>query len=347
MPAVSDQEASRFDDCHFRNGKELNNKMALAAKQLADFISWLRKSPIWLDDGILKLYLHCLEKASHNHYDWRGLHLQPGDLPLSEVNTAQALNWSRDKLRKRIRLLEATGFVSLNTTPGVGTVLHIAGWPQNDASDATDCIKTRPVWPDYDASDSTDCIKTRPVWPDYDTSDSADCIKTRPVWPENDTNPQSPICHECQQNHTGSCESGSLIIQEQSSDQTGRTQTCLDDIQYPYNKNNIQYKLNILPGYSTQNEPIGFTDIWFAYPQHRRTHRGEAASLVDKALNEGVTIGSILGALEEDKQSMDWQIDDGQYIPGIVKWLQRESWRSYLPESRLDMEETDEMWVTR
>ena len=347
MPDVSDQEASRFDDCHFRNGKELNNKMALAAKQLADFISWLRKSPIWLDDGILKLYLHYLEKASHNHYDWRGLHLQPGDLPLSEVNTAQALNWSRDKLRKRIRLLEATGLVSLNTTPGVGTVLHISGWPQNDASDATDCIKTRPVWPQNDASDSTDCIKTRPVWPDYDTSDSADCIKTRPVWPENDTNPQSPICHECQQNHTGSCESGPLVIQEQRSDQTGRTQTCLDDIQYPYNKNNIQYKLNILPGYSTHNEPIGFTDIWFAYPQHRRTHRSEAASLVDEALKEGATIGSILGALEEDKQSMDGQINDGQYIPGIVKWLQRESWRSYLSESRLDMEEADEMWVTR
>ncbi len=303
--------------------------MALTTKELANFISRLRKSPIWLDDGILKLYLHCLEKASHNHYDWRGLHLQPGDLPLSEFNTAKALNWSRDKLRKRIRLLEATGLVSLNTTPGVGTVLHITGWPQNDTGDAKGGVKTSLLWPEHDASDSTGGFKTSPLWP------------------ENHTNPQITICRECQQNHTGSCESGPLIIQEQPSDKTGRTQTCLDGIQYPYNKNNIQYRTNILTGYSMENEPVGFTNIWFAYPQHRRSHRGEAARLVDKALNEGATIGSILGALEEDKQSMDWQIDDGQYVPGIVKWLERESWREYLPDDQTDDDNEDKPWVTQ
>ena len=249
--------------------------MTLTTKQLADFISWLRKSPIWLDDGILKLYLHCLEKASHNHYDWRGLHLQPGDLPLSEVNTAQALNWSRDKLRKRIRLLEATGFVSLNTTPGVGTVLHIAGWPQNDTGDATDSNKTKQVLSQNDTDDATGGYKTKLALLQNDTddatgsnkmkqallqndagdatgsnkmkqallqndtgsstdsykmkqalsqndTDSTDDSKMKPALLQNDTNPQTPICHDCQQNHTGSCESGPLITQEQPSDQTGR-----------------------------------------------------------------------------------------------------------------------------
>ena len=216
--------------------------MALTPKQLVDFISWLRKSPLWADDGILKLYLHCLEKASHNHYDWRGLHLQPGDLPLSEVNTAQALNWSRDKLRRRIRLLEATGLVSLNTTPGVGTVLHMVGWHQNDASDTTGEFRMRPVWPHFDAN-STDESKMGPGWlhnstgealfgesktePErsyYDDDHSKmsplrsyyddDHSKIGPVRPHHDVTPQTPIGHDCQQNHTGSCESGPLIIQK-------------------------------------------------------------------------------------------------------------------------------------
>lgn len=68
---------------------------------------------------------------------------------------------------------------------------------------------------------------------------------------------------------------------------------------------------------------------------------------MEKALSEGATIGSILAALEEAKQSMDWQNNDGQYIPGIVKWLQREAWRRYLPEDQPDDDEGDKPWVSR
>ena len=72
----------------------------------ADAIRQLMKSPVWADDGAVKLYLYCLAMASHNQYCWRGLQLQPGDMPLSERKTAKALCWSRDKLRRRMRMLE-------------------------------------------------------------------------------------------------------------------------------------------------------------------------------------------------------------------------------------------------
>lgn len=49
----------------------------------ADANRQLMKSPVWADDGAVKLYLYCLAMASHNQYCWRGLQLQPGDMPLS------------------------------------------------------------------------------------------------------------------------------------------------------------------------------------------------------------------------------------------------------------------------
>ena len=95
----------------------------------ADAIRQLMKSPVWADDGAVKLYLYCLAMASHNQYCWRGLQLQPGDMPLSERKTAKALCWSRDKLRRRMRMMEAQGMVTIRSIPNVGTMLHVVNWP--------------------------------------------------------------------------------------------------------------------------------------------------------------------------------------------------------------------------
>ena len=80
------------------------------------------RSPVWADDGAVKLYLCCLALASHSWYYWRGLQLQPGDMPLSERKTAKALCWFRDKLRRRMRMLEAQGMVTIQAYPNVGTI---------------------------------------------------------------------------------------------------------------------------------------------------------------------------------------------------------------------------------
>ena len=100
----------------------------------ADAIRQLMKSPVWADDGAVKLYLYCLAMASHNQYCWRGLQLQPGDMPLSERKTAKALCWSRDKLRRRMRMLEAQGMVTIQSIPNVGTKLHVMNWPDADTA---------------------------------------------------------------------------------------------------------------------------------------------------------------------------------------------------------------------
>ena len=62
-----------------------------------------------------------------------------------------------------------------------------------------------------------------------------------------------------------------------------------------------------------------------------------------KALEEGATIDILLAALEADKQTPDWLTNNGQYIPGIVKWLQREAWRKTIPSEGTG---EDEMWVS-
>ena len=95
--------------CHFapifpyRDGgdyarEKKGREIMMNTRRNADAIRQLMKSPVWADDGAVKLYLYCLAMASHNQYCWRGLQLQPGDMPLSERKTAKALCWFRDKI---------------------------------------------------------------------------------------------------------------------------------------------------------------------------------------------------------------------------------------------------------
>ena len=130
----------------------------------ADAIRQLMRSPVWADDGAVKLYLYCLAMASRNRYCWRGLQLQPGDMPLSERKTAEALCWSWDKLRRRMRMLEVRGMVTIQSTPNVGTMLHVVNWLYIEDTDLESRPENGPVWP-YDAAkaatwDAQDCIAT-------------------------------------------------------------------------------------------------------------------------------------------------------------------------------------------
>ena len=131
--------------CHFapifpyRGGgdyarEKKGREIMMNTRRNADAIRQLMKSPVWADDGAVKLYLYCLAMASHNQYCWRGLQLQPGDMPLSERKTAKALCWSRDKLRRRMRMLEAQGMVTIQSIPNVGTMLHVVNWPVADTA---------------------------------------------------------------------------------------------------------------------------------------------------------------------------------------------------------------------
>lgn len=96
--------------------------------------------------------------------------------------------------------------------------------------------------------------------------------------------------------------------------------------------------------YQAVSEPQGFTDVWIAYPANRRNQRSEAARLVGKALENGATVDSILSALEAEKQSEDWREENGRFVPGIVKWLEKETWRGFVQQAEPD--EEDEEWTS-
>ena len=268
-------------------------------KRNADAIRQLMRSPVWADDGAVKLYLYCLAMASHNQYWWRGLQLQPGDMPLSERKTAKALFWSRDKLRRRMRMLEAQGLVTIQSIPNNGTMLHVVNWPDVDSAE----LENGPVWLHDGASAE--------AWDIQDCTGSS--WDARQAWYQDDTSYQ---------------ETGIAVIPTDPQNQTSSYQTGTVARPNPYKKNIYTSSL----GYGTRNEPDRFSEIWLAYPQNRRTNREAAAALVEKALNDGATIEAILSALEAEKQTVDWLTANGQYVPGIVKWLEREPWRVYVSE---------------
>lgn len=160
-------------------------------KRNADEIHQLMRSPAWPDDGAVKLYLYCLAMASHNQYWWRGLQLQPGDMPLSERKTAKALFWSRDKLRRRMRMLEAQGLVTIQSIPNTGTMLHVVNWPDVDSAE----LENGPVWlhdgVSAEAWDIQDCTGSswdaRQAWYQDDTSYQETGIAVIPTDPQNQT----------------------------------------------------------------------------------------------------------------------------------------------------------------
>lgn len=105
-------------------------------KQLAELISQAVDAQIWQDDGAVKLYLYCLSRASHNVFKWRGLSLQPGDMPLSGRHAAEALIWSRNKLDRKLQTLVANGLITVRNVSHMGTLVHIMHWPDTANTDS-------------------------------------------------------------------------------------------------------------------------------------------------------------------------------------------------------------------
>lgn len=243
--------------------------------------------PVWHDDGVMKLYFYFLCKASHNEYFWHGIRLMPGDLPMSDRSAANELEWSRNKLYRKLKQLEETGLITVRAT-SMGTLIHIVEWCQ---SGATNGSKAGLPW---FQSGSTGFK----VEQEHFQNDTGGSSNTEPGWFRSES------------------ESGSAVKPNQ----------------YSNNNNN------------NQPEPEGFSKLWIAYPSERRTRRYEAAALFRQALEQGATLQSMLDALTVDKNSYDWCKENGQYIPGIVKWLQKENWRNHVKH---EPAEEEERWRSR
>ena len=194
-------------------------------------------------------------------------------------------------------MLEAQGLVTIQSIPNVGTMLHVVNWPETAEGE------NGPVWLHDGASAETWDVQDR-------TGSPRDARQAR------------------YQDDTSYQDTGITVIPTDPQNQTSYAQTGTLARPNPYKKNIYTSSL----WYGTRNEPDRFSEIWLAYPQNRRTNREAAAALVEKALNDGATIEAILSALEAEKQTVDWLTANGQYVPGIVKWLEREPWRVYVSE---------------
>lgn len=272
-------------------------------KQFAELISQALKARIWQDDGAVKLYLYCLSRASHNVFKWRGLSLQPGDMPLSGRHAAEELIWSRNKLHRKLHALEAAGLITVHSVSRMGTMVHIVHWPAViKASSYRLHDEARKAESGSMVEPQTE-PRAKAAWPQDEASGQKTGSAMEPVWPRDEA-----------RKHAG----GSTTEPN------------------PIEKNSTAS----LP----TSEPQGFTDVWIAYPANRRNLRREAARLVAKAIDDGATIESILSALEVEKQSIAWQEEGGRFVPGIVKWLEKETWRSFV--QRAEPIEEDEQWTS-
>lgn len=259
----------------------------------------LMKTSIWLDDALFKLYHYCQYKASRNAYHWKGLVLQPGDLPISLRNAARELGWSINKLRSKLQLLCDCGYISL-ISGRQGTLVRINAKPSDCSSDALDVSD----------GETSACASTDGKYSNVSITETA-CFSNE---------------------YTGVSEIDTGCVNHRYA-----SVSIADTNQEGYQEDSSSYCT------TTTSELNAFQRLWLAYPQSRRNRREEATQLFRAALANGATIEAMLAALDFDRRSESWQESAGRFIPGIVKWLQRESWRDYVQPTIKE----DEKWTSR
>ncbi len=73
-----------------------------------------------------------------------------------------------------------------------------------------------------------------------------------------------------------------------------------------------------------------FERFWAAYP--KKTAKQQALKAWRKLEPDKALIDVILSSLEQQKQSVQWTKDNGQYIPYPATWLNGKRWEDKLPE---------------
>lgn len=86
-----------------------------------------------------------------------------------------------------------------------------------------------------------------------------------------------------------------------------------------------------LNGKKTANEKEDLEAVWSAYPPHRRGGKVEVQKSWKKASKQGrPERATLLAAIEQQKQSGDWLLEDGKYIPLLATWLSKGRWDAQL-----------------
>lgn len=76
-------------------------------------------------------------------------------------------------------------------------------------------------------------------------------------------------------------------------------------------------------------------ELWGSYPGNRRDSFADVAKAVAELNLTGNDIYTAFINLSFWKRSMEWTKDNGQYIPGIIRWLESGKWVSPPPPAQL------------
>jgi hypothetical protein len=90
--------------------------------------------------------------------------------------------------------------------------------------------------------------------------------------------------------------------------------------------NILKEKINKKEKISKENVAQDFEIFWKAYP--KKVGKKAALRAFKKAFAniKGLTLDTLLKAIETQKQSLQWQKDNGQFIPYPASWLNGERW---------------------
>ena len=324
--------------------------------QIVSLTDQISRTSVWQDDGVYKLYLYCLSQMKNYPYIWHEMLIQPDDIPIVERRVSKDLGWSRNKLDRKLKLLCDEDLIEIRSLGNRGTLLHVKKdkpefslvrdlqkqiwlqirniygtllYPSLLQSETRNGSDAMPAGVQHEAIEGFD---TKPKLFQSEAMVGSDAMPAPFQSEAIEGSDMMPVPFQ-----------GEAMVGSKAQRTRPQFEAETPVVGSKTGHNSIYIKKNISSPSSIQ-EPEGFTRLWVAYPSSRRFARAEAAALVQKALNDGATIDVLLEALEADKQSDNWHQENGRFIPGIVKWLEKETWRSYLQPA--EPEEDEEKWTT-
>lgn len=267
----------------------------------------LMNTPIWQDDATFKLYHFFLYKANVKDRIWRDADLSVGEIPLSQRGAAKELHWSVHKLQRHMKALQMLQVIHIRISDK-GTIVRVL--------DYGTCLQV-PVAPPIPFSCSHDEL--------------APVAMIAPKPSHDDHTPVATAATPCSH---GSNTSVATIATNRGNGSPADVVTVAPYIDSNKNTSNIE---------QSNVDDEQFLQLWLAYPEEKRNGRQKAKELYRSALQNGATHEAIMEALEAAIISPTWNDGSGLYIPGIVTWLEKETWRTFV---RIKKESEEEEWVS-
>lgn len=131
--------------------------------------------------------------------------------------------------------------------------------------------------------------------------------------------------------YTAKCETNRRNRACASNNDRQRPSTTDDDRQQPSTTGNESPNINIKDNNKDKNKRNnkdidlqGFDRFWAAYP--RKTAKPDAIRAFGKIKPDEALLGTMLAAIERQKQTAQWQEDGGRFIPHPSTWLNGHRW---------------------